>query len=363
MAYKFRRGVVIAVIAVILFFVGKISISIGRAVYLAYFPPVNLPTASFGKLPKLNIPSLALDSSSQPEYFLETTTGELPNLGESGTVHKIREKRATLLSEERMKNLAKSVGFLGSPNPLSASEYFWEDALTGRTLSTNIITESFTLDINPVILSQMVSKGSAPIAEQAISSTKGFLKSLDLLSEDFEMGSQTTLLVTVDRGKITEAISLSEAIATKVNFFKSLDDIPILGPNPKEGLIEVYITNTTGDEALMYPKMRYSNWEVEEDENATYYYLPINTAYEKITSGEGSIVYLKKDSTDHFESYKPIYVLNVVITDVGLIYYHSPNYLKYLQPVYVFRGRFTAFDGEEGEYIAYVPAVAEEWVE
>lgn len=360
MSHFVRRAIVLTIIFFILLIVGNISIKIGRAVYLARYPKKDLPTATFGKLPKLNIPSLALEEQSTPEYFLETVTGGLPNLGELAYVYKLKEKKYSLLSEDKTRELAKSLGFKSEPKSLSSTEFFWSNAKEGRTLNANVITGNFRLETDLNILSDSLIGGAAPSHDEAVRLSGSILKNL---TPDYSEGEKETTLVKIKNGTLSQALSLAEAVAGKVDYFRAIENIPILGPNPKAGLIQVYVTKSAESQIQRFPIIYFTNWEIEKSKNATYPLITVSAAYNAVVNGRANIVHLKKDTDDPFTSYSPFSLRNITINNIFLGYFDSLNFQKFLQPIYVFQGRFVASDGNGGEYIAYYPAIAKEWLE
>lgn len=319
-------------------------------------PPEPPPTVGFGKLPELNLPSLT--TAGNPVYLLETPTAELPTLADRMEVVGMVPTQPTLLGEEKARELAEELDFGGS-GELSADRktLTFQDTLDQRTLAVNVVTQNFTLttDLNRITT---ISPGKAPSGTDAIKQVERTLKRLGLLKFGFEEGNQTITFRAVSGGAAKKVGSISEAQLTEVNFFRSLTEVSsqsysILPPNPKVGLIQVWVTTDLKPTILNTLSISYNAQELQIDKTKveTYPLRDIADAWEEVKN--------QKKAAFVEESGE---LSTITITDVSLAYFDDKTHQEYLQPIYVFSGVAKTTKKKEGEFITYVPAVSKDWI-
>lgn len=353
-----RRGIIYLalgiVAAIVLYFLYQLAVNI----YLTLNPPPEPPpTVGFGKLPKLRLPSLTINGD--PTFTLETVTGVLPEFDDRSEVVAITMPQPTLLGEQKARTLAKELDF-GGEGTLSSDKktLTFQDATDGRTLAVDVTTQNFNLSTSLGRIGALT-KGSAPSGSEAIKTAQEELTRLGLLKFGFDSGNQTTGFRVVSSGKDAAAGSISEAHLTEVNFFRSLTEVsatnyPILPPDPKNGLIQVWITTGLRPEINNILKISYRAQETELDKTKveTYPLLDVSEAWREIQNRQG-IAFV--GTTDALRS--------IQITKVELAYFDDPVYQPYLQPIYVFSGVAKTIGSKEVEFFAYYQAVSKEWIQ
>lgn len=352
-----RRVIVYAAVGLVLFIVLRILYGLAVNLYLSIYPPLEpSPTVGFGKLPKLQLPSLTVSGS--PTYSLETPTGVLPEFSDRSEVVAAAEFQPSLLGEDEARALAQNLNF-GGEGALSADNktLTFRDATDGRILAVDVVSQNFTLSTDANHIGAL-SKGAAPSGPDAIKGAQDFLSNLGLLKFGFEAGNQTTTFRAATGGVIKEAGSISEAQLTEVNFFRSLTGVgkqtySILTANPKQGLIQVWITTDLHPDVLNILRISYNAAESELNKNKveTYPLRNVAEAWQDIQKGKG-IAYIGIKGN----------LKTVEITSVDLSYFDDATYQKYLQPIYVFSGVAKTANGSEGEFTAYVQAVSKDWI-
>ncbi|NIT04546.1 hypothetical protein GTO10_06670 [Candidatus Saccharibacteria bacterium] len=342
-----------AVVLLILYLLVRGAISL----YLTINPPPPTPpTVGFGELPELRLPQT--DIAGTPTFVLETATGDLPEFPDKAEVVTMSPVQPTLLGEEKARELARELDF-GGQGSLSTDRktLTFEDAPDGRTLSVDVVTQNFTLTTSTSKISSLP-LGSAVSGPDAIKKAQILLSSLGLLEFGFEEGNQTTVFRAVSGGEAKKVSSISEAHFTEVNFFRSLTQVssqnyPLLPPNPQTGLIKVWVTSGLDPEILNTLLLSYNASQVEIDKEVieTYPLEAVSNAWEAVKRGEG-IAYVEDSDP----------VRQVAITRVTLAYFDDPAHQVYLQPIYVFYGLTRGLEGQEGEFVAYQPAVSKDWI-
>lgn len=353
-----RRAILYAVVGTVVLVVLWFLYDWARDLYLRLNPPPEPPpTVGFGKLPQLRLPSLPIEGT--PTYILDTATGALPEFDDRAKVVAITGSQPTLLGEEKARDLAKDLDF-GREGTLSPDKktLTFQDVPDGRTLAVDVTTQNFNLSTRLDRI-RLLPKGSAPPGPEATKKAQEILARQGLLKFGFETGSQTTLFRAAGPDTAAEVGSISEAHFTEVNFFRSLTEVsaqayPILPPDPRQGIIQVWVTTGLRPEILNILRITYRAQETKLDKTRveTYPLRNVSEAWEEIKNRQGvAFVGTKAPLTA------------VQITRVELAYFEDPIYQKYLQPIYVFSGVAKGTDNQEAEFIAYSQAVSTDWIE
>ena len=328
------------------------------------------PTVGFGKLPPLRLLDLSIEGN--PTFTLETATGDLPKFENKFAVFAMKLNQPTLLDEDKAQKLAADLDF-GGQGELSTNKrnLVFSDTPDKRTLTVDISSQNFTLETDLSRI-ETIAAGKAPSTPEAVKTAQEFLRRLGLLKFDFEGGNQTTNLQTTSAGTTKEVGSTSEAKFTEVNFFRSLSgampqSYSILSPNPKIGLIQMWLTTDLRPIILNTLRISYSNWEIDKTKVETYPLKSVQTAWNEVREGKGA-AYLGVSGE----------IGAITVTEVKLAYFDGgagktstassgaafddPVFQDYLQPIYMFSGIAVNSAGAEGEFIAYIQAVSDEWI-
>lgn len=304
-------------------------------IYLPSLPPlVEKPTLAFGPLPELKFPDPTV-ASSNFSYSLDTETGALPEkLPELFKVYSIAQLATDLLALDRAKSLAGELEFNTNPEAISATQYKFIDDKNGGELIVDLDTGNFKFGKN-------IATGSAEKMERIedfinedkqSKSFKSFLSSRGLLKDQLKNGRSAV--------SYNNPVKKDSTLATISLWQENIDDIPIVTPKFKEGLI---ITNATNnrDTERKYIRVDYIFWPVDINNFGTYPIKTAEEAYQELKNGEAFVAVEPRSG-------------NVSITKVYLAYYLSEEYSNYLQPVFVFEGQ---------GFAASVPALKSEYVE
>lgn len=328
----------------------------GRIKPVLFPPKVPPPEVAFGKLPPLELPSLPLKEGASPGYIVDTKTGRLPgNLPDRLKVYQVEVPTPSPLSGQRAEDLAKKLGFSGEPNRISSSEYSFEDRKGNRTLRADITAGNFLLETDIKKLAEEDLK-QPPSKAAAVERAKNFLRGFDLLSSDYEGGRTEATYLRIEGETLRKVQSLSEAQLTRVDLYREVEEQPIFGPRPLEGLISVVLTEK------QEPFVRYSFWAVDVLMSSTYPLKPIAEAWAQLDAGQARLVFLGPVKGDPFASYTPLAPQKIYVREIYLAYFDSEKFKEYLQPIYVFEGIGLTEKREQLKYVAYVSAVSPDWV-
>lgn len=376
------KTVIVFVSVVALYYTSVYTYTAIKNAYLRIFPPApETPESKFGKLPVLKFTSLELKGN--PTYTLSTNNARFPNFKDRIKVYPITEPKASLLSESNIKNLAKDLGFTSEYTKLNDAEFEWVDGNNKRSFRANVVTGNYTVASDFEKLESAMSNVPAITQKDASTKVLNFIRSKGLFTTD-ELNALNLQYtpVNIKFGKIQDLtefpnlakifkvdIIRSVAILDKTenpNKPKILASYRIYGPSAKDSSMTIYVTNH--QTVFKYPIMDVTKWQIDYSRGSEYFLSNISAVWDAVKHNKGVVAKLKLNSSDNFEVKDIGDVASVDIRNVTLSYYEPKEYIKYLQPIYVFEGTFTTKGdannlGETGDIVIYYPAVRGDWIE
>lgn len=335
-----RKIIRYAIYAVVLIIVARLTIKTGVRIYRHFFPePPPVPTVTFGKLPALPFPEK--DTPTNLSYTLETPEGGLPEFPEQMEVYFMPQKAPSIRGLEIAQGKASSLGFNPQGTELVETVYVFRHDRVPATLTMNIVTEifsvSFDLNADPRVLDKI-----PPAPEVAETKARSYLSRARLLTEDLS-GPVKHQFIKIEQGQFVEALSLSDADLTKVNFFRKSfgEDIPSVTPDPNEANVW-FMLSGEAQEGKQFIAGEYHYFPVDEKESATYPIKTAQQAWDQLREGQGYIASLGNNAGG-----------NITVRRVFLAYFDPGQYTEFYQPVVVFEG--------DNDFIAYVPAITDEF--
>lgn len=377
-----KKGLLTLAVVISLYYTGKFILIKGVEAYRNLFPPeLPMPESKFGKLPALKMTSF--QTTGTPVYILDTETGTLPKFPDRINVYPINQPQATLLSESKMKQIATDLGFTSNFIKESASQFKWVDGFNDRTFKANVVTKNFNLSTSLSKLGAVLTKTQTITKNDAIEAAKNFIKSKSLLtSKDLANIHTTTIPTIINIGRLKDTrLFPRQAKLIKVDFFrdlvitkqdpetdavKKIAQYEILGPNPKNSLISIFVSNDK--KTFKLPIIDFKYWEVDFNNASNYFLSDIAQVWEAVQQGKGITSYIKLDTSGYYDSYETLDISKVEIRDIKIAYFEPKELSKYLQPIYVFEGVFETSPKPgklpaEGEIVVYYPAIRGDWVE
>lgn len=342
-AYYTRRTINWIVLGVMAYIILRMVWWGVTTAYTRAFPPKPAPpNHALGVLPKIVFPQN--QTAATPSYRLETIEGTVPVASGAATVYFMPKKPANLLALTQTQTFASKLGLSPAPIQETKNIYRFDDKeLMFRRLRYDIVSDNFILRYAFEQDLSVFAEHNIPEPEQAIQLAKNMLTSNNLMKNDFAGGKPAVTFLRSTADTLAETTSLSQADAIRIDFFrKPVGQLPVVTPLPKEGLIAIVYSGSSNAKKQLL-QFAYTYWPIDLENNGTYELKTSNDAWSELTNGGGYIASIKAGVTD------------VVIRSVTLAYYDSFDPQMYLQPVFV-------FEGDEG-FIAYVPAVAAQWVE
>lgn len=338
-----RKAIKYGVIGLVVLMVGRIILTSAYSYWRSLNPPPPPPPdIRWGKLPKLVFPQ-----REQPElkYTLETRTGGLPpKLGEQFTVYFMPIKKPSLLAYDEAKGVANRLDFIQEPKQLDATQYRWdslEPVLSSLTI--DIITGAFTLDRTWQDDPAYATPTQYFNETQATDLVYNLLSRVDLLPDDIKAGKYTIQNLVGVGGEIVPAPSLRDAHFVRVNLYRNpIDETSVVSPRIDRGLITAIVAlQRDGDKQFV--SLDFNYFPVDLETKSIYPLIGVAEAWQRMQTGAGYIAGVQDTTT------------NVVVREVYLAYYDSEIPQQYLQPVYVFAG--------DNEFLGFVPAISDQWVE
>ncbi len=347
-----------------------------------YDPYPKYAEKEFGSLPILEFESLALAENSSPEYKIETTNGELPDLPPIVFVYQTKTPRQSLTAEDDANEIAKALNFNEESRPISETEVEWTQG--GRVLTINKLYNTVTIRTAYQRLAPEDRTNEIEPYENAyISSAASYLKQAGLFPTNYQEDNLNFLvfLKLNSNFELIQAKSSQDADFVRVDFFQNYESVGITYPpgssdkekeryesyriysqavldNPYQGAISIVIGSTSNKNKIY--ELSYTNWELED--RSTYYMIDENEAWEQVKQGNGFIRSLKEVNSYPFGSYAPENVKSFLLTDVEIVYLFPKSYDKYIQPIYKFSGIAKRQDSEttDLEFNIYYPAVKQD---
>lgn len=343
-AYRTRKSFKYVFFAVISLLLIKFIISQAGSLWQTTHPPAPpQPTHSFGKLPPINFP--AVRNLQGPITYTQEFIGEvLPESSPSAKVFFTPQSRPSFLSPDRAKEFARILDFKAEPAALSATQYQWTDFDSpSRTLQKDIVNGNFLLSYDYNKDRSVFTERNLPSGKTAISEARALLEKYGVMSSDLSEDNAIVSFWQYSGTDLTPAISISEADAVRVDFFRSpIEGLPMVTATFKEAPVYFIFSGSSGKKRVL--ALYYIFRPTEREIFSTYSLKTTIDAWADLTAGKGYIA-----------NWGGIAGPNVAIRKVSLAYYDSQVYEPYLQPVFV-------FEGDEG-FRAYVTAVAREWTE
>ncbi len=311
------------------------TIGLIKKVYLMLNPPPPPPpTVRYGKLPKLVFPEAP--NFATPEYKLETISGGLPALANMGRVYAVGINKSRLLTLDRMKTRAQSLGFKDDPVELDERTYRFSHPAAPIEMIFDVISGAISYKYDWTRDKSAAKIYNVPIGDGAVSEAKSFLRKVGALSDDINNGTSGVKYLVATGSAMMPAVSAYEANFVRVDLYRAdKDGMKMVTVGGDSSPVNIILSGQTGDGRTIQANYYYS--QVLDDDYATYPLVPVTDAWNNLVAGGGFIA--KRTSNNQ-----------IVIRRVSLAYFESNEPQKFLQPVYVFEG--------DAGFLAYVPAIS-----
>ena len=321
------------------------------------------PNPAYGALDPLKFTRKPINDPP-PRYTLNTKDGRLPRrVPIKMTVYKIKPPSFSFQAGKEALDDAKFLGFRQDElvTDLKADIYKWRSLTSGGVLTVDTKTRSLTLETD--LYGKFIEFKVGSINEEsAVKFSKDMFKKIGRIDDLYNSGKQTVFLGRYIGNNISDTRDITEAQLARIDFFRSINNYPILGPDPSKGLLSAVIRNPVKAESpFNYPKIEAYYWEIDPDPTATYPIITVEAAWDQVQQGNGIITNITPKGANAFEPYFKTKVENILIDNIYLAYYETPEYITHLQPIFVFAGKYTTRNTEGGDIVLYYPAVSGEY--
>jgi len=349
-----------------------VLIPTGTAIIKALIPEKNPPTLTYGILPPLEFTTKTITGT--PKYELNTQTGKLPTkLPTKMKVYKFKPLGFSYNAGKSAQENAAYIGFSDADliTDLKGKTYKWRSLKTGGILEIQIDTRAMSMNTTLLGKSSMYTTGEVT-EKEALKEVTNLLERTTRIDDLYLAGKNTIYKGKYVGNKLVQTEDPKDTQIYKVDFFRSVDGYKVIGPDPKEGLLQVYfgkevpLENTYGKVDITpgtFPIMNVNYNEIDPISNATYPVITVSQAWEAIKGGKGIVANVTPKGSNPFVGYETTTVQNILINDVYFGYYETPAAQKYLQPVYVFEGNYKTQGTQGGDITIYFPAITGEYVQ
>lgn len=366
-AEKTRRAIVYFGFIVVIYYLSiLVVIPATTNMRARLFPPKDPPTLLYGNLPQLAFTEKQINNAIPPKVLLDTKDGKLPSgFPAKMTVYKFK-KPVPLF--QKGKEALEDANFLGySDNELISSlkesVYKFKSVSSGGYLEINTDTKEIRVDIPISVRGEFY-----PIGQLTTNTASGYARSLLASIGRFDdplysSGTQVVKLGKISNTRLIEAATPFDAQVARVDFFRNINNVPILGPDPTYGLIHMIIRKPQNENKIYNIAYMDSHiWELEQQSSATYPIISVEQAWLNVSQAKGVITNVTPKTEALIKGYQPVELSEIFITNIYLAYYDSPQLQQYLQPIYVFEGTYTAPANDGGKISIYYPAILPEHI-
>ncbi len=334
------------------------AISLFKQLFVKRDPPNTI----YGLLDPLKFVEKPI-SGENIEYELNTKSGGLPtNIPDRIPVYKFKPKPFNYLAGKEAKEDAEKLGFKESDliSDLKGNIYKWKNIRTGGQLEIDINKKDLVMKTDLQSRSASFTKGNINWGGDK-EYAQSLLRSFGRFDDLYNSGTSTVYLGKITQSDIEETVISEEAQIAKVDFFRSINKYKVVGPDPKKGLLSLYVRKPENDLLLNAPVIEAYYNGINPDSSASYPIISPAEAWQAVRSGLGVVTNATPRNFNHFKNYSPVRVEKILIDNIYIGYYETPEYQTFLQPIYVFEGKYTTRGSEGGSIAIYFPAILKEY--
>ncbi len=358
----FRRGIkIVGAFAVVYYIAILIVIPNTKEFFLNLFVDRNPPNPKYGPMDQLTFEPVLFNTQVTPEIELATKDGRLPaGLPRKMPVYRVKPPQYSYLAGKNAQEDADKLGFKQEEliSDLKGREYQWRSLNSGGYLTINTETRSITLLTDLYGRNDQFQSGTITV-ETAKSYAINLLKDLNRYNEKlYRREDMKVFLGQIIGSTMVETKVNSEAQFALVYLYGKVGEYPIMPPNAIKGLIGMVLRNPNNNVSpFNNPLMEGHFWDIEQQEDASYPIITVNDAWKQVVAGKGVITSAVNKNENPFNIRDNLTLSNILVNKIYLAYYMTPQYQKYMQPIYVFEGNFVTQGTEGGAVFIYYPAI------
>ncbi|OGC70208.1 hypothetical protein A2415_00865 [candidate division WWE3 bacterium RIFOXYC1_FULL_39_7] len=364
-AHNFKKGAKIFAVVLVVYYLFILFI-IPRGQDLVDLLTANKepPNPEFGILDPLKFTRKPINDPP-PRYTLNTKDGKLPRkIPNKMLVYRIKPAQFSFQAGKEAMEDAVFIGFREDEltTDLKADVYKWRSLVSGGILEIDTKTRSLKMETDLYGRFSEFKAGSLNEDTAKRFSKELFTKINRFDDKLYVEGEQVVHLGRYIGNNITEARNLPEVQLARVDFFREINGYPILGPDPTKGLLSTVLRNPVKTSSpFNYPRIEAYYWEINPESTATYPIITVEDAWAQVQQGNGIISNVTPKGANVFDPYAKARVENILVDNIYLAYYETPEYMPYLQPMFVFSGKYTTKNTEGGDVTLYYPAISGEY--
>lgn len=307
-----------AVVVILLFLIFQA----GSFIQKTFFPaPPAAPEEKFGKLSDITFPD---QTTSIPEFKINTVSGVLPHFPSQIKVYKLFKNPPTITALPAAKQRAAKLGYTQNEYRVTPDTYRWSNTFQNSFLLYNIISLNFSVDSDYLTRGDFVS-GGVTNTQDITRTIREFVETLDANTTDIDFSKSNYQYYVSSNNVLTQVSTDSNATFARVYLQQnSVDNLNIYYPTTDPTLLYFTIGNNSSYNLV---EASYNHFAPDLSQSSTYSIKSVDMALEDLKNGKGYIL----NSAD---------TQVVEITEVSLGYYLGSDLSQdYLMPIFVFSGK------------------------
>ncbi len=316
--------------------------------------------AKFGKLPKLDIETIAM-ASNQPTVRLDLVQTQLPTAPQILEVFPILSAPYGFLSRDRALALARNLQLTDDPQVLDETQLVWRKGLEFLTMNSTTLNFRYTYDYrsNPTVFRP----GNFAREELAVNDANAQMERLGILGgergPDLSRATVSSQKLRYDGRDLVSSSTLAQASVIRVDYFRiPINEIKVVSPDFYSSRVNVFMSAVSNPKML---EINYTYWEFDRNQGATYPVLSTDTAVSRFQQSPNDYIVFLGNAETAAQNSGETTINEYVIKKVELGYYDTATYQQYLQPVWIFIGDAFQPSRLNVDFVAYVPAITDEW--
>lgn len=338
---------------------------------------------ALGEIPVPQIPTQAIDDSSQPAFFVETS--QLPVYPDTAYVYRIEEPREKLNTIENARKTASALGFSSAFSELEGGKIEWKNQAASRSLQFDRNLQTWRMrtqyfvdaeaakakelqadikfyDNKGKSVASGLGFGVASISQGEVVSKFAKLGVNGLFTSPLTSTSSDYVTVDVFRKFSLSRVrnGLSQQVLQSARAPRDFDG-KVYTNDPRIGSLHMVVTNSVNDLGKDLYELDFVNYEYSTTPGV-YRVISPAEAWERIRVGRGALMLLTTQGADYFAPSEVLnvsrFVANAPTVEIG--YWEPPitDANRYLFPIYIFRGRAEFADNRPaGEFTFFVDAL------
>ena len=361
----FRRVVNVVIAILLIYIIAKALTPTINNIISTLNPPKDPPTIKYGQLDPLEFIEKPI-SGEVGEFVLDTSSGKLPsNIPSKLPVYPYRQPTFSYVAGQKAQEHARTLGFDETEltSDLKSDVFTWVDRDTNAFLRIDSRTEELLMVNSLENFSSLPTGRLEPTLVEV--SARNLLNSVGRLYDpQFNREKGVVTLAAYENDNFKPVTRNSEAQIARIDFFRKVLDYPIVNENPKKGTISMYMTGINSEKnPTKFPIIDYHEWEIINDESGTYPLISIQEAWDAVANkNKGVIVSIIPQSKSPLASHEVTSVQKVFVNNVYIGYYDTAAAQTYMQPVYVFEGKYNVRNRAGGEIVIYFPALQGQYI-